>query len=67
MQFKGGDAEFVSTKLMTRLTYTLDEARGWGDGVCSSRGRALLALTLPIGSLASQCLHCTSSIYFVPA
>ncbi len=27
MQFKGGDAEFVPTKLMTRLTYTLDEAR----------------------------------------
>jgi photosystem II oxygen-evolving enhancer protein 1 len=27
MQFKGGDAEFVPTKLMTRLTYTLDEVR----------------------------------------
>lgn len=25
MQFKGGEAEFVPTKLMTRLTYTLDE------------------------------------------
>jgi photosystem II oxygen-evolving enhancer protein 1 len=24
-QFKGGEAEFVKTKLMTRLTYTLDE------------------------------------------
>jgi hypothetical protein len=26
-QFKGGEAEFVKTKLMTRLTYTLDEVR----------------------------------------
>ncbi len=26
-QFKGQDAEFVPTKLMTRLTYTLDEVR----------------------------------------
>ena len=26
-QFKGGDAEFAPTKLMTRLTYTLDEVR----------------------------------------
>lgn len=23
-QFKGGESEFVQTKLMTRLTYTLD-------------------------------------------
>ena len=27
-QFKGGDAEFVPTKLTTRLTYTLDEMSG---------------------------------------
>eukprot|EP00890_Picochlorum_soloecismus_P004250 jgi/Picsp_1/4826/NSC_02193-R1_33kda oxygen evolving protein of photosystem ii len=27
-QFKGGEAEFVKTKLMTRLTYTLDEMSG---------------------------------------
>ncbi len=27
-QFKGGDAEFVKTRLMTRLTYTLDEMSG---------------------------------------
>jgi photosystem II oxygen-evolving enhancer protein 1 len=27
-QFKGGDADFVPTKLMTRLTYTLDEMSG---------------------------------------
>jgi photosystem II oxygen-evolving enhancer protein 1 len=26
-QFKGGEAEFAPTKLMTRLTYTLDEVR----------------------------------------
>lgn len=26
-QFKGGDSDFVPTKLMTRLTYTLDEVR----------------------------------------
>jgi photosystem II oxygen-evolving enhancer protein 1 len=26
-QFKGGDTDFVPTKLMTRLTYTLDEVR----------------------------------------
>jgi hypothetical protein len=25
--FKGGETEFVKTKLMTRLTYTLDEVR----------------------------------------
>ncbi|KAK9813240.1 hypothetical protein WJX72_011298 [[Myrmecia] bisecta] len=27
-QFKGGETEFVKTKLMTRLTYTLDEISG---------------------------------------
>jgi photosystem II oxygen-evolving enhancer protein 1 len=27
-QFKGGDTDFVKTKLMTRLTYTLDEITG---------------------------------------
>nr|BAF94213.1 33kDa oxygen evolving protein of photosystem II [Hafniomonas montana] len=27
-QFRGGDSEFVKTKLMTRLTYTLDEMSG---------------------------------------
>jgi len=27
-QFKGGDSEFVKTKLMTRLTYTLDAMSG---------------------------------------
>ena len=27
-QFKGGETEFVTTKLMTRLTYTLDEMSG---------------------------------------
>jgi photosystem II oxygen-evolving enhancer protein 1 len=27
-QFKGGDSDFVPTKLMTRLTYTLDEISG---------------------------------------
>jgi photosystem II oxygen-evolving enhancer protein 1 len=27
-QFKGGDTDFVATKLMTRLTYTLDEMSG---------------------------------------
>ncbi|GBG61238.1 hypothetical protein CBR_g19770 [Chara braunii] len=27
-QFKGGDTEFTKTKLMTRLTYTLDEIEG---------------------------------------
>jgi photosystem II oxygen-evolving enhancer protein 1 len=27
-QFKGGDSEFVPTKLVTRLTYTLDEISG---------------------------------------
>ena len=26
-QFKGGETDFVKTKLMTRLTYTLDEVR----------------------------------------
>ena len=36
VQFKGGDSEFVPTKLMTRLTYTLDEARPVGG-----RGRML--------------------------
>ncbi len=28
-QFKTGEPEFVKTKLMTRLTYTLDEVRRW--------------------------------------
>lgn len=36
VQFKGVDAEFVPTKLMTRLTYTLDEV-----------GRSLSAQLLP--------------------
>jgi len=27
-QFKGGETEFVNTKLMTRLTYTLDDMSG---------------------------------------
>ena len=26
-QFKGGESDFIPTKLMTRLTYTLDEVR----------------------------------------
>ena len=26
-QFKGGETEFVPTKLVTRLTYTLDQVR----------------------------------------
>merc|ERR1712100_372859 len=38
-QFKGGDSGFVDTKLMTRLTYTLDEMSGMivigGDGKLS--------------------------------
>lgn len=29
-QFKGGETEFVKTKLMTRLTYTLDAVGGAG-------------------------------------
>ena len=36
-QFKGGDTEFVKTKLMTRLTYTLDEVRPgaqWRPALC---------------------------------
>ena len=43
LQFKGGEAEFVPTKLMTRLTYTLDEAR-------------LAAQSGPEWLLASACL-----------
>ena len=27
-QFKGGESEFLDTKLMTRLTYTLDDMSG---------------------------------------
>lgn len=38
-QFKGGESEFVETKLMTRLTYTLDDMSGkmkvGGDGKVS--------------------------------
>lgn len=36
-QFKGSDTEFVKTKLMTRLTYTLDEVRPgahWRPALC---------------------------------
>jgi len=38
-QFKGGESDFVDTKLMTRLTYTLDDMSGslkvGGDGKVS--------------------------------
>jgi hypothetical protein len=39
-QFKGGDTDFVATKLMTRLTYTLDEVSSviwlcWAGGFYS--------------------------------
>merc|ERR1712225_66972 len=41
-QFKGGGSEFVDTKLMTRLTYTLDDMSGkmkvGGDGKVSFVG-----------------------------
>ena len=40
-QFKGGDTNFVSTKLMTRLTYTLDGVssggRRWRAGGCAQQ------------------------------
>lgn len=42
-QFKGGEAEFVKTKLMTRLTYTLDEVR------------MLLAFCFAAASLLTSC------------
>ena len=32
-QFKGGDTDFVATKLMTRLTYTLDEVGACPEGL----------------------------------
>ena len=32
--FKGGETEFTKTKLMTRLTYTLDAVSGDGAGRC---------------------------------
>ena len=37
-QFKGGETEFVKTKLMTRLTYTLDEVGGVWQGVQAAGG-----------------------------
>ena len=46
-QFKGGDAEFVPTKLMTRLTYTLDEA--------SWLGPRDLAAPVPCAGLHAAC------------
>lgn len=48
-QFKGGEPEFVKTKLMTRLTYTLDEVRN----VVFSRQ----ALYLAIGTFPQMDLH----------
>lgn len=38
-QFKGGETEFVKTKLMTRLTYTLDQVRCWTCGIHSNHWR----------------------------
>lgn len=39
-QFKGGETEFVKTKLMTRLTYTLDEVRACCSSTqCAQKGR----------------------------
>ena len=57
-QFKGGEPEFVKTKLMTRLTYTLDEVAHycahycahpsllfWApEGICAQPWRSTLAL-----------------------
>merc|ERR1712039_64136 len=47
-QFKGGSSDFVDTKLMTRLTYTLDDISGKlkvaGDGKVTFRRR--MALTM---------------------
>ncbi len=40
-QFKGGDTDFVKTKLMTRLTYTLDEVRICQDAACSCMGNVV--------------------------
>jgi photosystem II oxygen-evolving enhancer protein 1 len=37
-QFKGGDTEFVATKLMTRLTYTLDEVGSVAVGAVGALG-----------------------------
>lgn len=49
MQFKGGETEFVPTKLMTRLTYTLDEASGVGGRLTQTP--PLLACLLPIAAV----------------
>ena len=51
-QFKGGDTEFVKTKLMTRLTYTLDEVRP-GDR-CAPRCLRARRLRLTLRRLADQ-------------
>lgn len=55
-QFKGGETDFVKTKLMTRLTYTLDEVQ-------SLIGRVhFLGFTLKLGhylvSRTGACGHC---------
>lgn len=47
-QFKGGETEFVKTKLMTRLTYTLDEVRDRGtQGLVRDRVVYRVLLLLP--------------------
>ena len=58
-QFKTGEPEFVKTKLMTRLTYTLDEVRCHA-GLC----RLLLR---PAGSsMHSACSTCTDACRMQP-
>lgn len=55
-QFKGGEPEFVKTKLMTRLTYTLDE-------VCIVT--ACIALELVVGCLKVKG-ELGAAIYYAP-
>jgi photosystem II oxygen-evolving enhancer protein 1 len=47
-QFKGGDTDFVKTKLMTRLTYTLDAVSGLAL-LAVLAVEALTGLPVPLG------------------
>jgi hypothetical protein len=50
-QYKGGESEFVKTKLMTRLTYTLDGMSGTVK-VCA---RACVCASLAAVRVLPQC------------
>ncbi len=55
-QFKGGESEFVKTKLMTRLTYTLDAVS------CIAFAGSALSLRFYSDRVRGACLHCFAMV-----